>query len=68
MKQVGADMAVANDVGKEGIGFGSDENEVIVVVKDGGVKPLAKASKTNIAEQILTLALRQIGGGETRGR
>lgn len=67
MKEVRADMAVANDVGKEGIGFGSDRNEVTVVLRDGKVMPLANASKTDIAEQLLTLALQQIRGGGNRG-
>jgi len=68
MQTAGADMAVVNDIGKEGIGFGSDRNEVTVIQKDGKVKPLSNALKADIAGQILSLALQQIRGKRNRGR
>jgi len=68
MQTARADMAVVNDVGKEGIGFGSERNEVTVVQKDGRTEPLPNALKVEIADQILTLALQQIRGKTNRGR
>lgn len=68
MKEARADMAVVNDVGKEDVGFGSDKNEVTVIQRDGEVTPLGKALKLEIADQLLTLALRQIRGKGNRAR
>ncbi|MEG1676127.1 MAG: bifunctional phosphopantothenoylcysteine decarboxylase/phosphopantothenate--cysteine ligase CoaBC [Clostridia bacterium] len=47
----GLDMIVANDVTMEGAGFGSDTN-VVTLISANYVKPLEKASKREIAEQI----------------
>ncbi|MEG0268661.1 MAG: bifunctional phosphopantothenoylcysteine decarboxylase/phosphopantothenate--cysteine ligase CoaBC, partial [Clostridia bacterium] len=47
----GLDMIVANDVTMEGAGFGSDTN-VVTLITANYVKPLEKASKREIAEQI----------------
>ncbi len=55
-----ADLAVVNDVGKEGIGFESDQNEVTVVTSSGRETHLKKASKDVIADQILDLALQEL--------
>jgi len=49
----GSDLVVANDVGRADIGFGSDYNEVILVPREGESKVLKKASKDEIASQIL---------------
>jgi phosphopantothenoylcysteine decarboxylase / phosphopantothenate---cysteine ligase len=48
------DMIVANDVADRGIGFNSDDNEV-TVIWPGGQKALDRASKANIARQIIEL-------------
>lgn len=47
------DMIVANIVGREGTGFDSDENEVVLVPKSGEPIPLSRASKHEIARCIL---------------
>jgi phosphopantothenoylcysteine decarboxylase/phosphopantothenate--cysteine ligase len=52
------DMVVANLVGKEGTGFGSDRNEVVLVLKTGETVPLPVASKREIADRIFDHALR----------
>lgn len=49
----GCDFLVANDISRSDIGFSSDENEVIIFDKSGGIKKLEKASKPKIARQIL---------------
>ncbi len=45
------DMIVANDVSKPGVGFGSDENEVTLVTRDGE-EDLPRMSKTRLAKRI----------------
>jgi phosphopantothenoylcysteine decarboxylase/phosphopantothenate--cysteine ligase len=46
------DMIVANLVSQEGIGFDSDENEVVLVSRTGDTIPVARASKRAIARRI----------------
>lgn len=47
------DLIVANDVSKPGIGFGSDENEVIIIDAQGNAKALPRMPKKEIAHHIL---------------
>jgi phosphopantothenoylcysteine decarboxylase/phosphopantothenate--cysteine ligase len=47
------DMVVANLVGKPDTGFESDANEVLLALRTGEFIPLARASKREIAGQIL---------------
>jgi len=53
IKRKGCDFLVANDISRSDIGFNSDENEVIIFDKDGGMKKLDKAPKKVIARKIL---------------
>lgn len=53
----GSDLVVANDVSRGDIGFGSDENEVTLMPKEGEPKFLKKARKEEIADQILEFIL-----------
>ena len=46
------DLIVYNDVGAEGVGFDSEDNE-IVIVSAGGRRPVARAPKTVIAAEVL---------------
>lgn len=52
-----ADMIVANDVGKEGIGFVSRENEVYIIDKNKRITHVEKHSKRYIASKIVDAAL-----------
>lgn len=52
------DLVVANLVSREDIGFGSDDNEVVLVPRTGEPVPLARAAKRAIADQIFDHALR----------
>ncbi|MDA4111818.1 MAG: bifunctional phosphopantothenoylcysteine decarboxylase/phosphopantothenate--cysteine ligase CoaBC [Thaumarchaeota archaeon] len=54
LEKSGSDLAIANDVSREDIGFGSEENEVIIVPKKGQPKFLKKASKSEIASEIVS--------------
>jgi phosphopantothenoylcysteine decarboxylase/phosphopantothenate--cysteine ligase len=54
MEECEADLIIANDVGRIGVGFQSDNNEVIVISKNGKIDILSRASKTEIARQIVS--------------
>lgn len=51
LREARADMIVANDVGKRGMGFGSESNEVLIMKPDGSVKKM-KGKKSEIAKVI----------------
>ena len=48
-----ADMVVANDVSRHDIGFNADENEAIILTKDGRRFDSGKLSKRKLADVIL---------------
>ena len=50
----GLDMIVANDVTKEGVGFGSDNNSAVILTRSGGQKEFAVMPKRRLADAILT--------------
>ena len=53
ISQKGCDYLIANDISRKDIGFGSDENEVHILNENGGIEKIEKASKENIAIEIL---------------
>lgn len=53
IQKKGCDFLVANDISRVDIGFSSDDNEVTILDKNGGIKKLEKAPKSVIARQIL---------------
>ena len=56
----GADLIVANDVADVSIGFDSDQNEVLVIARDGGVERIARAAKPVIANRLLDLIVARL--------
>ncbi len=60
LKKKNLDIIVANNVAKEGIGFGSDMNEVTIIDAQGRVKHVPKMSKEEIANIILDSVKRTI--------
>lgn len=50
----GLDAIVANDVTKEGAGFGSDDNTAVVISRGGRRKEFELMSKRRLADHILT--------------
>ncbi|MGB0645982.1 MAG: bifunctional phosphopantothenoylcysteine decarboxylase/phosphopantothenate--cysteine ligase CoaBC [Bradymonadia bacterium] len=48
----GADLIVANDVSDKSIGFGTDDNEVVLVTATS-VRPIPRASKSTLAGTIM---------------
>ncbi|MDZ4798262.1 MAG: bifunctional phosphopantothenoylcysteine decarboxylase/phosphopantothenate--cysteine ligase CoaBC [Bryobacteraceae bacterium] len=53
-----ADMIVGNWVNRENVGFESDDNEVVLVMRTGESVQIPKASKRKIADAIFDHALR----------
>ena len=60
LRSKGIDLLVANDVSRQGIGFESDDNEVLLLDRWGGAIELPRMRKLAVAGAILdrTLALR----------
>ncbi len=52
------DMIVGNLVGQSDTGFESDSNEVVLALRKGEMIPLPRASKREIADQILSQILK----------
>lgn len=55
LRKARADLVVANDVGKKGIGFDIDTNEVFVVGKGNGAERIKLASKRVVADKLLDI-------------
>jgi phosphopantothenoylcysteine decarboxylase/phosphopantothenate--cysteine ligase len=55
----GVNLMVGNDISREGIGFGADENEVYVVGR-GGERFVPQASKEDVARVILESLLKEM--------
>ena len=53
LDEKGVDLIVANEVGQEGAGFGSDFNRVVMIDRGGGVEDTGLLSKQEIARRIL---------------
>ena len=60
LQRKGADLIVANDVGDRSIGFDVDENEVLVIARDGATTRIAKSSKAAVANRILDLVVERL--------
>jgi len=52
----GADLIVVNDVGRSDIGFDADDNEVLILTRDGGREAITRRSKREVADRILDAA------------
>ena len=52
LEKKGADIVVGNDISREGIGFGAEENEVHVVSRHGE-RLVPRATKTEVAREVL---------------
>jgi phosphopantothenoylcysteine decarboxylase / phosphopantothenate---cysteine ligase len=55
----GANLVIGNDISRQGIGFGADENEVYVVGR-GGERFVPRASKEDVARGILESLLKEM--------
>ena len=52
MEAKGADLVVVNDVGRGDIGFDSEQNEVLILSREGNREIVSRRSKREIAEKI----------------
>lgn len=52
MEAKGADLIVVNDVGRAGVGFDAEENEVLILGRDGSRQTVERAPKREIADRI----------------
>jgi len=53
LKRKDLDLIVANNVAQQGIGFGSEDNEVTIIDRSGATKQVPRLSKDEIAHIIL---------------
>jgi phosphopantothenoylcysteine decarboxylase/phosphopantothenate--cysteine ligase len=53
LQKAKADLIVVNDVGKKGVGFGTDTNEVFIIDKEKNVVHVPFAKKREVARKIL---------------
>jgi phosphopantothenoylcysteine decarboxylase/phosphopantothenate--cysteine ligase len=60
------DLLVANRVGREGTGFGSDTNEAAILAASGSERPLRRWSKRELAEAVLDAAVQRMGPIDSR--
>ncbi len=58
------DLIVANDLTKEGAGFGSDTNEVKIITRSGEASDLSLMTKDEVAMHIWDRVERLLSGGE----
>ena len=57
LESKGIDLLVANDVSQQGIGFDAEDNEVLLLDRWGGARPLPRMPKTDVADAILSHVL-----------
>ena len=62
LKTSHADLIVANDVGREGVGFQTDTNEVFVINKDKTIIHIPLTTKQEIAKKLVDVIVEEISG------
>ncbi|NIO37246.1 bifunctional phosphopantothenoylcysteine decarboxylase/phosphopantothenate--cysteine ligase CoaBC [Candidatus Bathyarchaeota archaeon] len=58
--EANADLVVANDVGKEGVGFETDTNEVFIIDKSRKVVHVPLSLKSEIAKEVLNVICKKL--------
>jgi len=61
LQRKGADLIVANDVSDSSIGFDADQNEVLVIARDGSQTRIDRAPKAVVANRILDVVVEHVG-------
>ncbi|MFW9887997.1 MAG: phosphopantothenoylcysteine decarboxylase, partial [Candidatus Thorarchaeota archaeon] len=54
------DLVVANDAYREGVAFGTDTNEVLIVGSEGVVKKVPLSSKKDVAREIVDVMIQRM--------
>jgi phosphopantothenoylcysteine decarboxylase/phosphopantothenate--cysteine ligase len=62
LQRKNADLIVANDVSDRSIAFDSDQNEVVIIARDGASIHIARAPKLVIANRILDVIVERLSG------
>jgi phosphopantothenoylcysteine decarboxylase/phosphopantothenate--cysteine ligase len=60
LERKGADLIVANDVADRTIGFDVDQNEVVVIGRDGAAVRIPRTSKSAVADRILDVVIQSL--------
>ncbi len=55
LESKGLDLIVVNDVSRDDIGMGADDNEVTVIGRDGTMETIARAPKPDVADAIVRI-------------
>lgn len=63
LKKKNLDMIIANDITREGCGFGSDTNQVTIIDKNGETEELPLMRKRQLADKILDRIVRIMSHG-----
>jgi phosphopantothenoylcysteine decarboxylase/phosphopantothenate--cysteine ligase len=53
LERKGLDAIVVNDISRADIGFDSEDNEVLIVTRDGGEQHVPRAAKSHVADAVL---------------
>jgi len=61
MRKAKADLVVVNDVGREGVGFGFDTNEVFILDSKRKVVHVPLSSKREVAKKLLDVVVAKLG-------
>jgi phosphopantothenoylcysteine decarboxylase/phosphopantothenate--cysteine ligase len=60
LESKGADLIVANDVSDSTIGFDADQNEVLLIARDGATMKIDRAAKLVVANRILDEVVKRL--------
>jgi phosphopantothenoylcysteine decarboxylase/phosphopantothenate--cysteine ligase len=60
LKASNADLIVANDVGRPGVGFGTDTNEVFIVDRERNVIHIPLTTKREIAKKLMDIIVKSL--------
>ncbi len=63
-KEKGCEFICLNDVSRDDIGFGTDMNELTMILPDGSEKPIARAPKKEVARTVMNEIIRLLGSNE----
>ncbi len=59
----GCDLVVGNDVSRPGLGFDSDDNELVLFFRDGSTRTLPRASKRDLATMLVEIITKLANNG-----
>ena len=57
IKETNADYLIVNDISRNDVGFGADDNEVYIISKNGKIEKIAKSTKKEISKQIIEITI-----------